>query len=60
MSLPNIRRLRETNCVTTKEFLLNLNPDFVRPSFGPVCPVLKMPDLRLKFPYPPFGGSKLR
>ena len=51
---------RETNRVSAKEFLLNLNPDFVHPSLGPVCPVLEMPDLRLKVLYPLFGGSKLR
>jgi hypothetical protein len=56
----NIRRLRKTSRVTTKEFLLNLNPDFVHPSFGPVGPVLEMADLRLKLPYPLFGGSKFR
>ena len=41
-------------------FLLNLNPDFVHPSLGPVCPVFEMPNLRLKVLYPLFGGSKLR
>jgi hypothetical protein len=51
---------RETDRVSAKEFLLNLNPYFVHPSLGPVCPVLEMPDLRLKVLYPLFGGSKLR
>jgi hypothetical protein len=55
-----MRWFRETNRVSAKEFLLNLNPDFVHPSFGPVCPVLKKPDLRLKLLYPLFGGSELR
>jgi hypothetical protein len=55
-----MRRLRETSRVTTKEFLLNLNPDFVDPPFGPICPVLEMADFRLKLPYPLFGGSKFR
>jgi hypothetical protein len=51
---------QETNRVPAKEFLLNFNPDFVHPSFGPVCLVLKKPDLRLKFRYPLSSGSKLR
>src|SRR5580704_1783702 len=55
-----MRWFRETNRVPAKEFLLNLNPDFVHPSFGTVCPVLKKPDLRLKLLYPLFGGSELR
>jgi hypothetical protein len=55
-----IRWFQETNRVPAKEFLLNLNPDFVHPFFGLVCPVLKKPDLRLKLPYPLFSGSKLR
>jgi hypothetical protein len=55
-----IQWFRETNRVSAKEFLLNLNPDFVHPSLGPVCPVFEMPDLRLKFSYPMFGGSELR
>ena len=54
------RWLGETNRVAAKEFLLNLNPDFVHPSLGPVCPVFVMPDLRLKLFYPLFGGSKFR
>jgi hypothetical protein len=57
MSLLNIRGLRRTGRVTTEEFLLNLNPDFVHPPFGSIQPVLKVSDLRLK---PLFGGSKLR
>jgi hypothetical protein len=56
----NVRRLRETSRVTTKKFLLNLNPDFVHPPFGPIQPVLKVSDLCLKLPYPLFSGSKLR
>jgi hypothetical protein len=31
-----------------QRILLNLNPDFVHPSLGAVCLVLKKPDLRLK------------
>jgi hypothetical protein len=50
--------LGETNRVAAKEFLLNLNPDFIQPSLGPVCPVFVMLDLRLKLFYPLFGGSK--
>jgi hypothetical protein len=53
-------RFRETNRVPAKEFLLNLNPDFVNPPFGPVCPFFEMPNLRFKLFYPLFGGSKLR
>jgi hypothetical protein len=53
-----IGRFRETNRVPAKEFLLNLNPDFVNPSLGPVCPLLEMPHLGLKFLYALFGGSK--
>ena len=49
----------EADRISAKEFLLNLNPDFVHPPFGPIQPVLKVPDLRLKFPYPLFGGSEL-
>jgi hypothetical protein len=47
---------KEIGRVATEEFLLNLNPDFVRPPFGSIQPVFKVSDLRL----PLFGGSKLR
>ena len=60
LSPPNVRRLRKTGRVTTEEFLLNLNPDFVDPPFGPIQLVLKVADFRLKFLDPLFGGSKLR
>jgi hypothetical protein len=47
----------KTSRVTTKEFLLNLNPDFVHPPFGPIQPVLKVSDLCLKLP--PRPGASL-
>jgi hypothetical protein len=47
MRLSNIRQLRKTGRVTPEEFLLNLDPDFVDPPFGPIQLVLKVADLRL-------------
>ena len=59
VALPRYRPVRTNEpCPPPKNFRSILNPDFIHPPFGPVCPVLQMPDFRLKFLYPLFSGLR--
>jgi hypothetical protein len=54
------RRLARRPTCATEKSLLNFCRDLMQPPLSLICPVLMVPDLRLKLSYLVFSGSKFR